>query len=104
MIEFRHLRSFLAVAEQLHFGRAAEQLHITQPPLTRQIQQLEELLGGVELFDRSRRRVALTPAGELLVDEARQLVDQLEGSRRARRAASAWDSSRPPTTACCRDC
>jgi len=88
MIEFRHLRSFLAVAEQLHFGRAAEQLHITQPPLTRQIQQLEELLGGVELFDRSRRRVALTPAGELLVDEARQLVDQLERSvQRTQRVA-----------------
>lgn len=76
-IELRHLRSFLAVAETLHFGRAAARLHITQPPLTRQIQQLEEALGGVRLFDRSRRRVALTEAGESLVAEARQLLDRL---------------------------
>lgn len=76
-IEIRHLRSFLAVAEALHFGRAAERLHVTQPPLTRRVQQLEQALGGVKLFDRSRRRVALTEAGEALVGEARRLLDQL---------------------------
>ncbi len=78
MIEIRHLRSFLAVAEELHFGRAAERLHMTQPPLTRQIQQLEEALGNVALFDRSRRRVALTEAGEAFVVESRRLLEQLE--------------------------
>ncbi|MDJ0852682.1 MAG: LysR substrate-binding domain-containing protein [Myxococcota bacterium] len=88
MIEIRHLRSFLAVAEELHFGRAAERLHMTQPPLTRQIQQLEEALGDVPLFDRSRRRVALTEAGAALVDESRRLLDQLERAvERTRRVA-----------------
>lgn len=77
-IELRHLRSFLAVAEALHFGRAAERLHVTQPPLTRRIQQLEEALGGVRLFDRSRRRIALTESGEALVSEARRLLEQLD--------------------------
>jgi DNA-binding transcriptional LysR family regulator len=77
MIEIRHLRSFLTVADELHFGRAAERLHITQPPLTRQIQQLEEHLGDVRLFDRSRRRIALTEAGEAFVVESRRLLEQL---------------------------
>jgi DNA-binding transcriptional LysR family regulator len=77
MIEFRHLRSFLAVADELHFGRAAQRLHITQPPLTRQVQQLEEALGDVQLFDRGRRRIALTEAGETFVVESRRLLEQL---------------------------
>jgi DNA-binding transcriptional LysR family regulator len=80
MIEIRHLRSFLAVAEQLHFGRAAAQLHITQPPLTRQIQQLEEYLGDVRLFDRTQRRVELTEAGTAFVAEARELLKRLEAA------------------------
>lgn len=92
MVEIRHLRSFLAVAEELHFGRAAERLHLTQPPLTRQIQQLEEELGDVQLFDRSRRRVALTEAGATLVVEARRLLEQLghavERTRRVARGES----------------
>ena len=80
MVEIRHMRSFLTVAEELHFGRAAERLHMTQPPLTRQIQQLEEQLGDVQLFDRSRRRVTLTEAGEAFAVESRRLLDQMARS------------------------
>ncbi len=77
MIETRLLRSFLVVADELHFGRAATRLHLTQPPLTRQIQQLEGDLGDVALFDRTRRQIALTQAGQAFVVEARRILDQL---------------------------
>ena len=73
-MEFRHLRSFLAVAETGHVGRAAVKLHISQPPLTRHIQQLEEAL-GVKLFDRTARGMVLTAAGQQFVAEARNILE-----------------------------
>ncbi|MEM9835595.1 MAG: LysR family transcriptional regulator [Bacteroidota bacterium] len=76
-IEFRHLRYFLVVAEELHFRRAAERLFMAQPGLSRQIQQLEKAL-GVALFTRHNRKVVLTPAGIFLQREAGQLLAQLQ--------------------------
>ncbi len=74
-IELRSWRQFLVLAQTLHFGRAAELLHMTQPPLTLAIQQLERRLGA-KLFERTRRSVALTPVGAVLVEPVRQLLHQ----------------------------
>ncbi|MDR7267866.1 DNA-binding transcriptional LysR family regulator [Pelomonas saccharophila] len=73
MIELRPLQQFLAVAELLHFGRAAERLHMSQPPLTQAVRKLEVQL-GVQLFERSSRSVRLTPAGAALQASAQKLL------------------------------
>jgi DNA-binding transcriptional LysR family regulator len=78
-IELRHLTYFVAVAEELNFGRAAERLHIAQPPLTRQIRQLEREL-GVELFHRTTRRIELTEAGLVYLTEVRRILVQVQES------------------------
>lgn len=76
-VELRRLRYFVAVADELSFSRAASQLHVAQPALSRQIQQLEDEL-GVLLFDRTRRAIALTEAGKVLLDEANRLIEHAD--------------------------
>ncbi len=88
-METRELRYFVAVAEELHFGRAAQRLGIAQPPLSRAIQQLERRL-GVALLERTGRTVTLTEAGSVLLIEGRAALDAVDAAeRRARRAALA---------------
>ena len=92
-IELRQLRYFVAVAEEMHFGRAAVRLHMTQPPLSQTIQALEAALGTL-LFFRTKRSVALTPAGTALLPEARRLLLQAETLPDLVRRAATGESGR----------
>src|SRR5262245_55511020 len=85
-MELRHVRYFVAVAEELHFRKAAERLHVAQPAVSEQIRKLEQEL-GVKLFNRSQRRVGLTPAGVALLEQARHVLRHAEVARQAARNA-----------------
>jgi DNA-binding transcriptional LysR family regulator len=92
-IELRVWRQFIAVAEELHFGRAARRLHMTQPPLTYAIAQLEETL-GVQLFERTRRTVRLSQAGEALLPDVRELLAHAAHLPEQARAAAGGEIGR----------
>jgi DNA-binding transcriptional LysR family regulator len=81
-MELRHLRYFVAVAEELHFRRAAERLRVAQPAVSQQVRKLEEEL-GVQLLERTQHRVCLTPAGEVLLVEGRRVLEQAARARSA---------------------
>lgn len=93
MFELSQLRCFVAVAEELHFGRAAQRLNMTQPPLSRQVQLLERIL-GVVLLDRTSRSVRLTPAGRSFLIEAKRILRLAESAALATRRIASGDAGR----------
>jgi DNA-binding transcriptional LysR family regulator len=92
-MELRHLRYFITVAEELHFGRAAERLNMTQPPLSQQIRQLEDEL-GVQLFNRVGRNIELSVAGRVFLEETQQTLVQVEHAVQAARRAARGEIGR----------
>jgi len=92
-MELRHLRYFVAVAEELHFRRAAERLHVAQPAVSEQVRKLEEEL-GVTLLERAHQRVSLTGAGAVLLEEARHVLRLAEAARHAARTAREQETAR----------
>jgi DNA-binding transcriptional LysR family regulator len=92
VLDLRQLRLFIGVAEELHFGRAAARLFITQPALSRQIQALEQAL-GVLLLERDHHRVDLTPPGRVLLEQARELLAHSQRVEAAIRGVPGADCS-----------
>jgi len=92
-MELRHLQYFIAVAEELNFSRAAERLHMAQPPLSQQIRQLEEEL-GFQLFHRTKRQVQLTAAGQVFFREAKAILGQVEQAIQTGQQASRGETGR----------
>jgi DNA-binding transcriptional LysR family regulator len=92
-LELRHLRSFVAVADELHFGRAAARLPLAQPALSRQVQHVERVV-GVPLLHRTSREVRLTPAGRAFLDEARAALGQAERAAEAARRVARGEVGR----------
>ncbi|GAA2454351.1 LysR family transcriptional regulator [Actinomadura vinacea] len=90
-MELRHVRSFLAIAEELHFGRAAARLHLAQPSLSQHLRQLERAVGA-ELVSRTSRDVRLTPAGEVFRELADDIMERVQRAGEAARAAAAGRS------------
>src|SRR5258708_10953879 len=92
-MELRHLRYFIAVAEELHFGRAARRLRLAQPPLSQQIRSLEEKL-GLRLFHRTSRKVELTAEGGAFLERARLVLLHADRAFEFGRAASRGEAGR----------